>query len=106
MTPSERIDLKRRAQSVLRCPVPSSVANGDAVKASRYRESAALVAGYVRTGHGAERARLVVIEMESLQERAGAAAGQACAARAAAPAIYPPPSNTGGNKQVAKRGES
>jgi hypothetical protein len=97
MNASERVDLKRRAQTVLRRPVPEVAANGSAMQGHLYREDAATVAAYVRTGHGAQRALLAILRMEGLQEP-GAGAPCKRSAAAPAPAIYPPPSNTGGNK--------
>lgn len=70
---SAREQLRTRAQAAISRPVPSHIRSGDVNAARAYKECAAQVASFVRTGHNAERARTSVSRLECMQ---GIAPGQ------------------------------
>ena len=67
MSPEEKRDLQCRAKRAVSAPVPQSIRNGNARAAADYKQCAAVVGTYLRTGHQAERARLHVLRLEGMQ---------------------------------------
>ena len=59
--------LKYRAQRVIARPIPASICQGSADQARAYKECAAKVAGYLRTGLDAKRAATSVARLECMQ---------------------------------------
>lgn len=67
MSPEEKRDLQYRARRAIKAPVPESVRNGNARTAADYKQCAAVVGAYLRTGAQADRARLHVLRLEGMQ---------------------------------------
>ena len=67
MSPEEKRDLQYRAKRAVLAPVPQSIRNGTARTAADYKQCAAVVGTYLRTGHQVERARLHVLRLEGMQ---------------------------------------
>lgn len=67
MSPEEKRDLQQRAKRAISAPVPLSIAGGSADVSREYKDCAAVVAAFLRTGHQGERARLRVLRLEGMQ---------------------------------------
>lgn len=67
MSPEEKRGLQYRAKRAVSAPVPQSIRNGNTRAAADYRQCAAVVGAYLRTGRQAERARLHVLRLEGMQ---------------------------------------
>ena len=67
MSPEEKRDLQYRAKRAVSAPVPQSIRNGNTRTAADYKQCAAVVGAYLRTGRQAERARLHVLRLEGMQ---------------------------------------
>lgn len=67
MTADEKRDLQQRAKRAISAPVPSSIAGGTADASRAYKDCAAVVAAFLRTGHQADRARLHLLRLEGMQ---------------------------------------
>lgn len=67
MSPEEKHELQYRAKRAVSAPVPQSVLDGSAQAAANYKQCAAVVGAYLRTGHQVERARLHLLRLEGVQ---------------------------------------
>ena len=97
MTDQQKRDLKRRCALCLHAGVPKSVAQGTAIQAHLFKQDIAVLAAYVRTGHGADKVRLAVSRVEGLHGQ-GVAVLACDAPDAAGRAGHTPTSNTGVNE--------
>ena len=67
MSPEEKRDLQYRAKRAVSVLVPQSIRNGNTRTAADYKQCAAVVGTYLRTGRQAERARIHVLLLEGMQ---------------------------------------
>ncbi|MFT4241449.1 MAG: hypothetical protein QM569_04110 [Acidovorax sp.] len=67
MSPEEKRELQYRARRAIAAPVPDRIRNGSARAADDYKRCAQVVSAYLRSGNQADRARLHVLRLESMQ---------------------------------------
>ena len=70
MTDAQKIELRQRAQRILRAPIPQCVREGSANRAAQYRDGAAVVSGFSMRGTNAAKAWAAIERLEGLQRGA------------------------------------
>ncbi|GKT02462.1 hypothetical protein AVKW3434_23755 [Acidovorax sp. SUPP3434] len=67
MSPEAKRDLEYRCRRAISAPVPKSICEGSPRRAADYKQCAAVVGAYLRSGAQAEKARLHVLRLEAMQ---------------------------------------
>lgn len=96
-------ELKRRGFRAITAPIPQAIRHGTATAAVSYREKAAIIGAFIRTGAGRPAAEKACQDLETLQASATTAAarreGAPLAGKGGGPLSALPDGNHGENQR-------